>query len=112
MEHDDRTREGLFVHLRRVVRERWAVRVRVVCDPPDGTVVSLTSSIPGHLVAVDCEGLRPFDALEALAQSGSVTFASGPLEQGERAPLISEDCLSAWLATRGAYVPNVLVQPP
>ena len=90
------------------------MRVRVVCDPPDGPVLCLGFA-SGHLVTVESEGLRPFDALEALealALSGSVTFASGPLEEGEPAPLISEDCLSAWLATRGAYVPNLLPESP
>ena len=87
------------------------MRVRVPCDPPDGPVVCLGFAC-GALVAVESEGMLPLEALDALAGSQSVTFTSGPLEDGEREPLMREDSFLAWLATRGAYLPNVLLESP
>ena len=111
MADEELPRSALFVRVRAIVREHRAAYVRVVCDPPDDSVVGF-DFVLGRLVGAQCEGLGPVDALEVLARSGFVRFACSASEVSERDPLILDDSLHAWLATQGATVPGVIPEPP
>ena len=52
MADEELPRSGLFVRVRAIVREHRAAYVRVVCDPPDDSVVGFEFVLGGLVVPI------------------------------------------------------------